>query len=210
MTEDYYTTLRVHRTASSEDIEKVYRELARQYHPDLNPDDPEAESNFEEVQAAFEVLSDPLQRELYNQLSISYKTTRVPIREPSEFCRVARPPQPPWKLDLCIQELVLAPATCLLVIGIIGTLLNTLMVFPLEPGKPTTEKLALSVFLLMPGCLQIAGAVNMLIMRNYGLAVCGCIITMIPCVGISFWGFPFAIWGLVILRKNTVRDAFRS
>lgn len=62
MPEDYYTTLGVHRNASHEEIHRAYRDLARKYHPDLNPDDPQAEKKFEEVQAAFEVLSDPEKR----------------------------------------------------------------------------------------------------------------------------------------------------
>jgi hypothetical protein len=76
MAEDYYTTLAVHRSASAEEIGRAYRELARKYHPDLNPNDSEAERRFEEVQAAFEVLSDPDQRAAYNRTEQSFATTR--------------------------------------------------------------------------------------------------------------------------------------
>ena len=77
MAEDYYTTLRVHRNASQEEIHRAYRKLARKYHPDLNPDDPQAERKFEEIQAAFEVLSDPQQRAAYDCTTQSFATTRT-------------------------------------------------------------------------------------------------------------------------------------
>ena len=76
MEEDYYTTLRVLRNASEEEIHEAYRKLARKYHPDLNPDDPQAEKKFEEIQAAFEVLSDPQQRAAYDCTIQSFATAR--------------------------------------------------------------------------------------------------------------------------------------
>src|SRR5437588_3859376 len=63
---DPYKTLGVERKASDDDIKKAYRKLARQYHPDRNPDDPKAEERFKEVQQAYSILSDPDQRKRYD------------------------------------------------------------------------------------------------------------------------------------------------
>src|SRR5271169_4342780 len=66
-TKDYYATLGVKKTASTEDIRKAYRKLARKYHPDVNPGDKSAEEKFKEVSEANEVLSDPEKRKKYDQ-----------------------------------------------------------------------------------------------------------------------------------------------
>jgi molecular chaperone DnaJ len=60
---DYYGILGVRRDASAEDIKRAYRRLAREYHPDVNPD-PVAQEKFKEINAAYEVLSDPQKREI--------------------------------------------------------------------------------------------------------------------------------------------------
>ena len=62
----YYEVLGVERTADGEIIKKAYRKLALQYHPDRNPDDPEAEERFKEAAEAYEVLRDPEKRRLYD------------------------------------------------------------------------------------------------------------------------------------------------
>ncbi len=67
MAQDHYATLGVSRTASAEEIQKAYRKLARKYHPDMNPDDATAKKKFQEVQSAFEVLSDADKRKRYDQ-----------------------------------------------------------------------------------------------------------------------------------------------
>ncbi len=67
MASDHYATLGVSRTASAEDIQKAYRKLARKYHPDMNPDDATAKKKFQEVQSAFEILSDADKRKRYDQ-----------------------------------------------------------------------------------------------------------------------------------------------
>ncbi len=66
MAGDHYQVLGVGRGASAEEIKKAYRKLAREYHPDRNPDDPKAEERFKEVQGAYDVLSDPQKREEYD------------------------------------------------------------------------------------------------------------------------------------------------
>jgi DnaJ-class molecular chaperone len=75
MAKDYYATLGVQRTASQEEIQKAFRGLARKYHPDMNPGDAGAKKKFQEVQAAFEVLSDPEKRQKYDQFGSDFEST---------------------------------------------------------------------------------------------------------------------------------------
>ncbi|MCS7305018.1 MAG: DnaJ domain-containing protein [Thermoguttaceae bacterium] len=71
---DPYKVLGVRRDASQAEIQKAYRELARKYHPDLNPNDKDAKKKFQEVQAAFEILNDPEKRELYDRYGSAFET----------------------------------------------------------------------------------------------------------------------------------------
>jgi molecular chaperone DnaJ len=64
--DELYKTLGVSKKASEEEIKKAYRKLARQYHPDRNPDEPAAEEKFKEVQGAYDVLSDAEKRRAYD------------------------------------------------------------------------------------------------------------------------------------------------
>ena len=73
MAEDYYKILGINRNASEADVQQADRRVARSCHPDLNPDDKDAKRRFQEVQKAFDVLSDPNKRELYDRYGSSFE-----------------------------------------------------------------------------------------------------------------------------------------
>ena len=64
---DYYEVLGINKNADDKTIKKAYRKLAKKYHPDINPGDTNAEEKFKEVTEAYEILSDPEKRKLYDQ-----------------------------------------------------------------------------------------------------------------------------------------------
>src|SRR6059058_6099868 len=65
---DYYGILGVKKTATPEEIRKAFRKLARKYHPDVNPNNKQAEEKFKELSEANDVLTDPKKRKIYDQL----------------------------------------------------------------------------------------------------------------------------------------------
>jgi len=69
---DYYKILGVDRKASDDEIRKAYRKLAKQYHPDYNPNDKQAEEKFKEINEAYEVLSDSKKRSYYDRVGSDY------------------------------------------------------------------------------------------------------------------------------------------
>ncbi len=73
MARDFYTVLGVSRDASDKDVRQAYRRLARKYHPDVNKKDKDATEKFKEVNAAYEVLSDPEKRKKYDQFGDNWK-----------------------------------------------------------------------------------------------------------------------------------------
>ncbi len=74
MADEFYKRLGVSKNASQDEIQKAYLKLARKYHPDMNPDNPEeAKKKFQELQEAFETLKDPDKRKLYDQFGAGYQ-----------------------------------------------------------------------------------------------------------------------------------------
>ena len=69
---DYYKILGVDRKAGDDDIRKAYRNLAKKYHPDRNPNDKQAEERFKEINEAYQVLSDPEKRKVFDRLGSDY------------------------------------------------------------------------------------------------------------------------------------------
>src|SRR3954465_13363264 len=67
MAKTLYDSLGVSKSASADELKKAYRKLVRQYHPDKNPGDKEAEERFNEIQTAYDVLSDPEKRKQYDR-----------------------------------------------------------------------------------------------------------------------------------------------
>jgi curved DNA-binding protein len=72
---DYYETLGVPKTATKEEIQKAFRKLARQYHPDVAKDKKTAEEKFKEINEAYEVLGDPEKRKKYDELGAGWDRT---------------------------------------------------------------------------------------------------------------------------------------
>ncbi len=76
MAKDYYAQLEVSRSADAKEIKTAYRKLARKFHPDVNPNDKAAEARFKEISEAYEVLSDPDKRKLYDQYGSNWEAAK--------------------------------------------------------------------------------------------------------------------------------------
>ncbi len=82
---DYYKVLGVDKKANEKEIKQAFRRLARQYHPDVNPDDPQAEERFKEINEAYEVLSDQEKRQKYDQLGADWQRWQQTGGRPGDF-----------------------------------------------------------------------------------------------------------------------------
>lgn len=82
---DYYQILGVSRNADASEIKKAFRKLARQYHPDMNPGDPQAEARFKDINEAYEVLSDPDKRKKYDQFGMHWQRYQRMGGRPEDF-----------------------------------------------------------------------------------------------------------------------------
>jgi len=82
---DYYDILGVSRDADEKDIKRAFRRLARKYHPDVNPGDPQAEERFKELNEAYEVLSDPEKRSKYDRLGADWRRYQQTGGRPGDF-----------------------------------------------------------------------------------------------------------------------------
>lgn len=82
---DYYKILGIKRDASAKEIKSAFRKIARKYHPDLNPNDKEAEAKFKEAGEAYEVLVDPEKRKKYNQFGADWERYQQAEGAPGGF-----------------------------------------------------------------------------------------------------------------------------
>lgn len=82
---DYYKILGVDKKATDKEIKAAYRKLARKYHPDMNPDNPQAEARFKEINEANEVLGDPQKRAKYDQLGADWQHWQQTGGRPGDF-----------------------------------------------------------------------------------------------------------------------------
>jgi curved DNA-binding protein len=82
---DYYKILGVDKGADEKEVKRAFRRLARQYHPDVNPDDPRAEERFKEINEAYEVLSDPEKRSKYDRLGADWQRWERTGGRPGDF-----------------------------------------------------------------------------------------------------------------------------
>ncbi len=94
---DYYEVLGVSRGATEKEIRQAYRRLARRYHPDLNPNDKQAEARFKEISEAYEVLSDPKKRSLYDRFGHAWKQAEAARAAGVDFGQADQATRRQWR-----------------------------------------------------------------------------------------------------------------
>lgn len=82
---DYYRVLGVEKSATQKEIKSAYRKLAREHHPDVNPDDPDAQERFKDINEAYQVLGDPEKRKKYDQLGANWRQWERMGGRPEDF-----------------------------------------------------------------------------------------------------------------------------
>ncbi|MFQ5854234.1 MAG: DnaJ C-terminal domain-containing protein [Anaerolineae bacterium] len=82
---DYYKILGVDKKATQKEIKSAYRKLARENHPDVNPDDPDAQERFKDINEAYQVLGDPEKRKKYDQLGSNWRQWERMGGRPEDF-----------------------------------------------------------------------------------------------------------------------------
>src|ERR1700734_1067288 len=92
-TKDYYSTLGVKKAATSDEIRKAFRKLARKYHPDVNPNNKKAEEKFKEISEANDVLSDEKKRKIYDQ--VGFYSDQIDPAQAEAYARAQREGQQP-------------------------------------------------------------------------------------------------------------------
>jgi molecular chaperone DnaJ len=94
---DYYGILGVKKTATSDDIRKAFRKLARKYHPDVNPNDKKAEEKFKEISEANDILSDDKKRKIYDQ--VGFYSDQIDPATAEAYARQQSNPRPGPTVD---------------------------------------------------------------------------------------------------------------
>jgi len=82
---DHYEVLGVERSASAEEIKAAFRKLASQHHPDRNPTDPHAAIRFKEINASYQILSDPQRRQMYDRFGHRAEEAGSPFAQGGPF-----------------------------------------------------------------------------------------------------------------------------
>jgi len=193
---DYYAILGVPRSASDDEIKRAFRRLALELHPDVNPS-PDAKERFQELNAAYQVLSDPVRRSVYDRMRTArHAPAAAPYRPPSPAHASSSPPRPGTPGPMPFQKAArrkLIPTIELWVYGVVAAAIVGSVVLRIE-----------NVAWVLAGLLGLA-----LINRFVGLSVRSIHIMML--IGAVLAGFflvatidelkevPFGMPGRVLL-----------